>query len=115
MLLLSAGTMMLWVINPLGLLPNLGVSIGYYGDANRLHAVVEQVEGVTILRYRHHEDVTLEGTFFDLSVEGREVFLNVFWSGSHGDPVDAYTVALPGLLRAATDSEVVEAHLRTGG
>ena len=51
----------------LGIGPNFGWSVGYYGKLNRVLDELEQMPGVTITHIGTHEDVRLED--FEITVE----------------------------------------------
>jgi hypothetical protein len=55
----------------LGLLPNVGLPGGYYGNLNRARARLRGLANVEILGVRENHDLTLEDFTIDLRIDGR--------------------------------------------
>lgn len=70
----------LWFIDHL--LPNNGWEFGYYGQFNRTKHAIEKMEGVEIVDYWQHRDLSLEDFGFDLSVNGGNLIQVAFLDNS---------------------------------
>lgn len=59
-------------VSPLsGLLPNIGLPVGYYGKLNKVRARLQRLPNVEIVRIRGNYDITLEDFTFDLRIDGK--------------------------------------------
>jgi hypothetical protein len=54
-----------------GILPNMGLPFGYYGNLNKAEGQLRKLANVEILRVRGNYDVTLKDFTFDLRVDGK--------------------------------------------
>ncbi len=64
----------LWFAWGIGIIPDLGLESGYYGQFNRVKHVIEDMSGVTIVDHWQHKDVSLEDFGFTLRLsDGSEV------------------------------------------
>lgn len=69
-LLLIAGYVTFSVFPVLSsLMPNVGLPFGYYGQFNRVHHRLRQIDALEIVDYHQHKDIMLEDFWFVLQTE----------------------------------------------
>ena len=73
------------IVNPLGLLPNTGLSFGYYANHNIVRREISRMPDIRIVSEGYHEDVTLEGSSIVVDRRGQQVRLYFLWSGLNAD------------------------------
>ena len=62
---------------------NRGFSFGYYGEFNTLSNALARLPGVHITYAGYHDDITLEGIFFEVDRDGRHLKIVI----SEQDPI----------------------------
>ena len=67
--------LVLSVVDLLGIGPNLGLPIGYYGRFNRVLAKIHASPNIEVVRTTLHRDLELEDFYITVRHHGREVRL----------------------------------------